>query len=280
MPLKRFYHDCYLKTGWLAMQPLAHSLNVGDVCQLRQGRLQPLLSVVDTHLVECLGISPPIALDPSDWKLSGNVQQIFCETLWAEGDDGERSVFTKQALEFERAGGYLFSTQEVQARLLTNWHQIRDEVTLKLTQMHYAFRDVFVVTGVTQASEWGLAVAGQPGARLEMSTALGNSDHHALFGHGSARVQQSQGMAVLEQSQGRLACFFKAKKMVLSDAMYDRFLGQLLENPAHLRPAEIANWLGAPLLNLIKSNELNLNTCIDFFSWADLSFDDLERLCG
>lgn len=278
MSRKRFFQDCYLKTGWLPMHPLAHRLAVGDACQLRQGRFQPLLNIADAHLIERVGVSQPVALDPVDWKLSRDVQQTFSETLWAEDDEGERRAFTKQVLEFSEAGGYLFSAAEVSALLMTNWSQIRDEVTLKLTQLHYGFTDVYVVTGVARASDWGLAVAGQAGGRLDISASSGSSDHHALLGHASARVQQRQGSVDFEQSEGRAAYFFKARKLVISDAMHDHYLKQLLENAADLRPGEIANWLNTSLLNLIKSNELNLTTSIGFFAWADLSLDDIERL--
>ncbi|WP_248798723.1 hypothetical protein [Pseudomonas sp. MWU13-2105] len=277
---KRFYRDCYLKTGWLPMQPLARSLAVGDVCQLQHGRFQPLLNIVDAHLVEQVAVSQPIALDPIDWRFGQDGQQTFCETLWSEDEQGEHRAFTKQVLEFSQAGGYAFSAGAVQARLLTNWHQIRDDVTLKLTQLRYGFREAYVVSGVLQASDWALVVAAQEGARLDLSTALAGGDRHTLLGHGSTRMQQSQGIAEFEQSQGQSGFFFKARKLLLSDAMYDHYLGLLLDNPADLRPAEIANWLNAPLLNLTRSNELNLTTSIGFFAWAELSLDDVERLAG
>ncbi|MDU8498230.1 hypothetical protein RYB01_03430 [Pseudomonas syringae] len=278
MSRKRFYQDCYLKTGWLPMQPLAQRLAVGDACQLRQGRFQPLLNIADAHLIERIGVSQPVVLDPVDWRLSGDVQQTFSETLWAEDDEGERRAFTKQVLEFNQAGGYLFSAAQVSASLMTNWSQIRDEVTLKLTQLHYGFTDVYVVTGVARANDWALAVSGRAGGRLDVSASSGNSDHHVLLGHASARVEQRHGSVDFEQSEGRPAHFFRAKKLVISDAMHDHYLKQLLENTADLRPGEIANWLNASLLNLVKSNELNLTTSINFFAWADLSLDDIERL--
>ncbi|KTB84742.1 hypothetical protein ACTACG_02230 [Pseudomonas syringae] len=280
MSRKNFYRDSYLKTGWLPMQPLTRTLAIGDVCQVHQGRFQPLLNIVEAQLVERVAVSRALEFDPVEWRLSRDVQQTFCETLWAEDEEGEHRAYTKQVLEFAHSGSFVFSAGAVQAQLLTNWHAIRDDVTLKLTQLHYSFREVYVITGVVQASDWSLAVASQSGARLDMSAAMAGGDCHALLSHGSARVQQSQGIADYEQSRGQVAYFFKARKLILSDATHDHYLTRLLDNPARLPASELAHWLNAPLLNLVKANELNLNTSIDFFAWADLSLDDVERLSG
>jgi hypothetical protein len=276
MSKKTFYRDCYLKNGWLPAQPLARGLAVGDVCQLRLGCLRPLLNLADAHLAEKMALSRPLPLDPADWAFSRGVQQTLCETQWAADDDGERAASTRQVLEFSMADSFVFHAAAVQARLLTNWDQIRDDVTLKLTQLHYSFRDVYLVTAAAAASDWALAAAGQAGARLETSAAIGGGDHHALLSHASARDRQCHGLSDLERSRGRHAHFFKARKLVSSDAMRDRYLGQLLEQPG----LEVANWLDASLLNLVKANELNLATSIGFFAWADMTLDDVELLTG
>lgn len=280
MSKKPFYRDCYVKTGWLPMQPLARGVAVGDVCQLRQGRLRPLLNLAEAHLVEKLALSPAVPLDPLDWGFSHGVQQTLCETRSSEDEEGERAASTRQVLEFGQPGAFIFHAATARARLLTNWDQIRDDVTLKLTQLHYSFRDVYVVTAVAVAEQWALAVAGEAGARLEMAVATSGGDRYALLSHGSASDSQAQGLAEFERGHGQPAHFFKAKKLVLSDAMHDRYLGQLLEHPGHLRPADMGNWLDTSLLNLVKSNELNLATAISFFSWAGLTLDDIEHLAG
>lgn len=280
MSKKMFHRDCYVNTGWLPMHPLVRGLAVGDVCQLRQGRLQPRLNVVDAGLVERLKVSRPIPLDPVDWGFGQGVQQSLCETRWSVDGDGERRASTRQVLEFARAGAFMFHAGAAHARLLTNWNEIRDDVTLKLTQLHYGFRDVYVVSGIVTADDWALACAAQAGARLEMTTALDSCDRYSLFSHRSASSEQCHGIAALERSDGRPAHFFKAKKLVLSDATHDHYLGQLLDGAAAGRTPDLSNWLAAPLLDLVKTNELNLNTSIGFFSWVDLTLDDVERLAG
>lgn len=88
-----------------------------------------------------------------------------------------------------------------------------------------------MVTGVVTANDWGLAIAGQPGARLDMSAALGGNDSYALLRHGTARAEQAQGVAAFERSQeGQAAHFFKARKLVISDAMHDHYLANCSPN--------------------------------------------------
>lgn len=275
---KNFYRDCYLQTGWLPMQPLTQAVAVGDVCQVLQGRFQPLLNLEHAHLVEPLHTSAPVPLAPPDFSLARNVILAASEARWSDDGDGEQRQWTRQALEFAQAGDFLFYCKEARARLLRNWHQLRDDATIKLTQTHFGFREVYVVTGIARTDEWALAVAGQPGARLEMSAAGDNGNWHALLGHASARTERSQGMASYEVGRGQPAYFFKAKKLILSDKMHDRYLNHLFDNEARHSHLEIASWNKASLLNLSRANELTLNTCIEFFSWADLSLDDVERL--
>lgn len=280
MSRQDFYTDCYLSTGWLPMQPLTHCVAIGDVCRIGQGRFQPLLNIVDAHLVEPLSVSRIVPLAADAWRLSRGAQQSFCEAKSAEDEDGERCCQTRQVLEFAHPGSFMFHAGEVSAQLLLNWNLIRDDLTLKLTQLHYGFREAYVVTAVATMTDWGLVVAAQAGARLEMSSALDSADCFALLSHESARVEQCQGIASHDFGRGRAAHFFKAKKLVLSDEMHDRYLNQVVENSAHLRPQDVAGWLDANLLDLAKNNELNLNSCIRYFGWADLSLDDVMRLAG
>jgi len=280
MSRKMFYRECYLKTGWLPMNPLARHLSLGDVCQIRQGRFLPLLNLRHAHLVERVAASAPVAFDPVDWKLSLGVQQTFCETHWSEDEEGARNASTRQVLAFAQAGAFQFHAAAVNAHLLTNWDEIRDDVTLKLTQLHYGFREVYVVTEIAIADDWGLVIADQAGARLEMSAALGSSDSYALLSHASARAEQCHGIAVLERPPGQPGFFFRARKLVMSDAAHDHYLNQMLDNPSHLRPSDLANWFNTPLYNLVRTNELNLNSSIGFFSWTGLTLDDVELLAA
>ena len=280
MAKKEFYRDCFIKTGWLPMQPLTRSIALGDVCQIRQGQFQSLLNIITAQrLVEPASVSPLIPLTASDWALSRGVREVQTSEGMT-GADGEQLQWTRQLLEFSQAGSFMFHANTPIANMLLNWSVLRDNITLVLTQSHYNFRDVYVITSVATTKEWGLVVADQADARLEMTASISNTDSFTLLSHSSAKKVQCTGIACFELAQGQTAHFFKAKKLVISEAMHDRYLNQVVHNQANLPPHEVANWLNADLLNLVKSNELNLPTSIGFFDWVDLSLDDIERLNG
>jgi len=274
-----WYHDCYQRTGWVPMAPLTRPLKVGDVAHIRHGRFQTLLNLADVHLQEAPA-SREIGLDSAEWRFGRDVQQTLCETWRGVGDDGEAVASTRQVLEFAQPGAFLFHAGAVSARLMVNWARIRDDVTLKLTQLHYGLRDAYVVTGVARASDWALAVAGRAEAHVDMSAATVSADRYFLLGDASASAAKCHGIAAYERADGQDACFFRAKKLVLSDATVDRYLGQLLEGSANVQPHAVAAWLDGELLGLAKNNDLTLNTSIGFFSWADLTLDDVERLAA
>jgi hypothetical protein len=277
---KDFYRDCFAQTGWLPMQPLTQPVAVGDVCQLLQGRLQPLLNLEQAHLVAPLHTSAPVPLAPIDWSVARGVTQAASESHWSDAGDDEQRLWKRQVLEFSQAGDFLFYGREARARLLRNWNHVRTDATVKLTQTHFGFHDVYVVTGIARTDEWGLAVAGQAGARLEMSAASDDFNWHALLGDTSARTERSEGMASYDVGRGQPAYFFKAKKLVLSDKMHDHYLNRLFDEEVHERHVDIASWSRASLLNLVRTNELSLTTCAEFFTWVDMSLDDVERLAG
>jgi hypothetical protein len=271
---KVFYSHCFQQKGWLPMHPFARRLGLGDLCQIRQGRFQPLLNIDEAHLVENVLVSREMPLEQSGWELSIGVQQLVCESHTEHGRDSEQQDRTKQLLEFSQAGDFIFHAKAPKAKVMLNWAQIRDDLTLKLTQLHYGFRHVYVITGVATADDWGLAVAGQRDARLELSAPLCQSNRFGLFSHSSARADRCMGIASYDKAGSQPAYFFKAKKLITSDAMGDRYLSQLVDNSAELAPDEVANWLQADWLDMVKVNELNLATAIGFFNWVNMSLDD------
>lgn len=284
--LKReFYRQCYMQTEWIPMQPLTRSVGLGDVCQIHQGYFQPLMNLTEIHLVEDILVSEPIMLNPMDWRMSSGVQQTYSATEHigshgdtADSEDLELIDWTRQQLSFEQPGSYVFHGDEANCRLIMNWHKLKDDVTLKLTQTHYGFRELYVVTGVATLNNWGLALSGGHNAQLDMAAATRNTDLFALISHETARADQCKNIAAYEKSHRQPAYFFKAKRLILSDEVHDRYMCRLLDNDEELSDRSIANWLNCNLLNLIKSNEFNLATSISYFNWADASLDDVERL--
>ncbi|MCA2997718.1 MAG: hypothetical protein ING75_03860 [Rhodocyclaceae bacterium] len=278
MSKQDFYRQCYQVTGWVPAQSLTQRFSIGEICQIRNGRLQPLLNIGDAHLVENLMLSHEIPLHQNDWQLSQGAHQVLSEKIEDKIATGSQDVWTRQVIEFSGKQDFVFHALAPKARLLLNWNQIRDDLTLKLTQLHYSFRHVYVVTAVASAVEWGLAVAGEAGARLEMSSAVSDCNYFRLLSHPSAQSDRCTGMASFEVSRGEPAHFIQAKKLVMSDAMSDRYLQRVVENTEELSHEEVANWLQTDFFDQIRANELNLTTSMGFFSWVDVSLDDVELL--
>ncbi len=260
------------------MEPLTRNIAVGDLCQINHGLFYPLTNLSQINLVEPILVSPALALNSVDFRLSCGVQQILCTLETFSEDDGEYRYRTRQSLGFAQAGSFVFHGSQPHAHLLLNWSQLRDDATLKLTQLHYSFRELYLVTGVATVSEWALSIASKPDAQLEMSAALNDNDFFSLISHSSAASELCKDIAFYEKSSVKPAHFFKAKKLVLSDTMNDFYINRIIENQKKPHSSLIANWLGADLINLVKANELNLNTSINFFNWVDISLDDVERL--
>ncbi len=277
---KKFFRDCYKETGWVPMQPLTRKVALGDVCLIRDGHLQVLLNIVDAQLLDEVKFSQAVPLDASNWELSRGVKQSACKITACKDDEGDRYQRTKQVLEFSKPGSFMFHGSEPSAHFILNWDLLTDDLIVKLTQLHYSFRQAYVITGVASMKNWGLAVAGKSDAWLEMSASVGNTDWYSMISHSTAKTVKCKGIACNEMARGLQAHFFTAKKLVLSSAMHDHFMHHLLHNKSDKSPLEIANWLDTDLLNLCRNNELNLSTCLNFFEWVDISLDDVEQLRG
>lgn len=277
---KPFYQDCYLQTGWIPMQPLTHTIEIGDVYQINNGAFQPLMNLVNINLVENVAVSKPIELNPLDWRINRGVKQVYCGTQLYSDQLGEQESRVKQVIEFSQAKNFIFAGSAAKCHLVLNWNEIKDDAILKLTQTHYGFRELYFVTGVAVMENWGLAISGGERGLLEVSAGLDTSDYVTLMNHSSSRREECNNIACYEKSQGEPAYFFKAKKLMISDSAYDKYLNRLVENQQGLTQAVMANWLSQSLINLTQSNELNLASTMGAFSWTNAGLDDIERLEG
>jgi len=278
MAMQKFYRDCYLKNGWIPAQALTHGLGIGDVFQLDNGAMRPLLNLLEARLVESVLVSEEVPLDPASWSLSHGMEQSYCEARAVVGDNGTAGRVVRQALTFEEPGDYAFHCRDAVARFLVNWSDIAADLILKLTQLHYTFRHAYVVTAVTRAHDWVLAVAAREGAQLETTSHHEEMDWSGQMTHPSSRTEVLSGIFRFEIGRDQPAHFYKARKLRLSDELESRLLQQILENRHRLGTDKLANWLSADKVNLLKANELNLNTAMQSFDWCHMNLDDIAGL--
>lgn len=272
---KRFSQDSYLHAGWIPMSPLRQTIRLGDLCQIQSGRLLPLLNVHDIGLNTPLQSSAAIPLSSSDWNHQyACVQEQNSIQVIEEGE--QQQTFREQSYRFDAAGSYLFWGVRPHAHLLMNWHQVAQELIVKMTQSLYRFNELIAITGVAEFPHWGLAIAGQEGAQLQLVGDMTASD--CLFASAECQTADSRLLKILDYSKEQPLYFFKAKKLTLSSKLKDRYLQRLLSAGQTYSERNIQNWLQSDLLNLARSEELTINSSAEFFEWQDVCLDEVERL--
>lgn len=278
MAMQEFYRNCYLINGWIPAQVLTHGIEIGDVFQIDGGKTRTLLNIRDARLVEPVHIIDDISLEHTDWCFSNGMEQTYCEAQTVIGNNGMSGRIVRQALTFAREGDFVFHARSAKARFLKNWPEIASDLILKLTQLHYSFRHVYVVTAVAHTHDWVLAVAAQDGAKLETTSQHEDMDWFSQMTDTSSRTESLAGILRFDIGRDRPAHFYKAKKLCVSDVLANQLLLHVLERRHHLSADMLANWLAVDCLNLLRTNELNLNTAIDAFGWTAMTLDDVVKL--
>lgn len=275
MNKKQFYRQCYLQTGgWIPVTSPNQQIELGDFCQIKVEQLRCLGNILSLRLVEDVLISENLSLDSDNWRLNEGVSQIFCAT-----EQQQNSEWTNQVLEFEHQGSFFFYGGNPTCQLILNFSHFKDDITVKLTQSEFNFRDIYVITGVTTVDDWALAIAGKAKAQLKTTTQIRASDYFDLLIHQSSMAEQSNDIAIYQKHNEMPTSFFKAKKLVLKDHKKEYFLKEILCREQTMAPQTLSSWLNSDLLDRVEANELNLGTCLDFFTWVDVSLDDVEKLC-
>lgn len=281
---RSFYQQCYLCTGgWIPMLPFAAKLELGDFGQIQQAKFSPLGNIAKLRLVFTIKSTDTLPLNALDWQLEAGMENHSGSTqtqsqIQADGQEN-LSAWSTQTLTFKQKGDFVFHGTKPKAKFIANWSEFKQDITLKLTQADYSFREVYVVTALASVSHWGLVIAGAEGAQLELAAQTYETDYFTLLSHQTATALNSRHIAVFDKSTGLPGHFFKAKKLVLSDKKKDQLFNQMLQQSVPPESDEMSNWLNTNLLNRVQANELNPANCLEYFDWVDVSLDDVEKLC-
>ncbi|AZZ98475.1 hypothetical protein [Pseudoalteromonas sp. R3] len=276
MTFRNFYFDSYNDTKWIPMYPFDTRIELGDVFQINQGRVRRLLNTcVDLELVNPIEAYDYAPIQMDDWRTSrGCIKVSDMQTVETLID--EQRTRRQQAFRFENRGDYLFHGDVALATFMSNWSKVSPELTVKLTQSKFTFRDVYVITAVAVVERWGLAVAAQEGAELTLTGEQDNSAY--LLAQKQCQLTSNHDLAFFAHQNDVPMHFFKAKKLTLSEQMYDEYLARLHCSSERSPRLPLDNWLHANLLNLSATEQLNINTCQEFFQWQDANLDDVLRL--
>ncbi len=251
---KQFCRHCYLNTsGWLPMTPVFSKLALGDFGQIHQGRFKPLGNIQQFPLQ--LTHSDEIALDAWQWQMESDVEKIT---------SNHEAQYQNQSITFKQKSDFIFHCTEPKARWLYHWADLKPQLILNFTQLDYSFRELCIISAITTVNDWGLVIAATDNACFEWAAQTDEQRSTLHLNHTSATLLQSQHIACFEKSAGRDAYFFKAKKLVLSD--------KTIQDLQRAQPT----WSNSELINLIPPHQLTVDTCLDYFDWADVTLDDVE----
>jgi len=167
---------------------------------------------------------------------------------------------------------------------------------IKLTQSLFSFRELYVVTESATANSTTLAIAGEPNAELELASDTENFGLVDIFGHPNTKTIQSKDIEYYHRETKRKPAYFKAKKLMVQEDKLayfisdfinkdcnvsewaDTFFDSNFHNEIDYNAQMIMQNAQGYFLDLLQANELNPNTALLYFKWADANLDDIEKL--
>lgn len=298
---KNFYRQFYLKTGgFIPTKPLNQSLFPGDYFQIKNGEIALLGNLYRNTIVspQEVDLSAVIPLNASNWNFSDGITKPYSGRGHGHGAIEGQFEFSKQVLAFANKGSFFFKAEEPQSIKINNWNEIQQQLIIKLTQSLFSFRELYIVTESATAAHTTLAVASDRDAELELASDTENFGLVDIFGHHTTKTIQSKDIDYYHRETKRKSAYFKAKKLIVQDEKLayfisdfinktynssewiDRFFESNFHNDIDYSSQMIMQNAQGYFLDMLQSNELNPNTALLYFKWADANLDDIEKLFG
>ncbi len=294
---KKFYRTFYARTSYIPSKPLNKTLFPGDFFHIINGEMILLGNIFSSQIVDTKNVDfeHAIKLNTDSWKFSEGVTKPYSGR--GTGNNAIDGVFefSKQILAFESSGSSYFTSNEPEAVKIKNWSELQNELIIKLTQTYFSFRELYLITETASTSDWTLAISGSKNGELEIAIDTENFGLVDIFGHSSSKTIQSKDIEYYNRQPERKPSFFKAKKLVEQNETVQVFIDELIYqrtllnkwgkdfykynlNTNHEHEVAILNNAQISILDLLPSNQLNPNTALLYFKWADASLDDIEKL--
>jgi hypothetical protein len=295
---RKFYRNFYIRTGgFIPTKPLNQNIYPGDFFQIRNGEMIVLGNIFRNGIVdpeECR-FRYGNKLNPVGWSFGEGVTKPYSGRGSGHGSIAGEFEFSKQILAFADFGCFFFKGNDPESVKILNWGDLQQQLIIKLTQTYYSFREAYVVTESASASDWTLAVASSDKGELEIATDSENFGLVDIFGHHSARTIQSKDIEFYHREPNRRPGFFKARKLVVQDEKLEVFISELINQRLGqdewaggfydydfhydtVFTSQIPGNMQASMLDMLQANQLNPNTALLYFRWADMNLDDLEKL--
>ena len=281
MQLQQYRQNCFEQSGYLAATPTQAPLQVGDFAQVEQGEVKVLGNLRGVNFPnEIIVAETLISPKQIPWVLMQGVdhQQKLQQSDRLSGEHSNLTNWQKHSYQFKNPQSYIFHGKEGLCERIANWHEISDEVTLRLTQSQYSFRHVMVITDILKFTQWGLAIAatnhGQLDLAIQQDNQVSSFDTHMALSHQQSITQNSRNMYFVGAGDAEQHLFYRAKMLTLSAKLQDQTRNSIMENQ-QLTPTMRANWLTGDLINLLSANSISINNCMDSFTWADVTPDNI-----
>ncbi|MCW3071443.1 MAG: hypothetical protein JWO44_1333 [Bacteroidetes bacterium] len=294
---RNFYRSFYMRTGgFIPSNPLNHDVFPGDFFQVRNGEMIVLGNIFRSGIIdpgECT-FAYGTKQNPAGWNFSDGLTKPYSGRGSGSSPVAGEFEFSRQILSFDKRGSFFFKGNDPESVKIMNWNELQQQLIIRLTQTFYSFRELYVVTESATAADWTLAIAGAEKAELEIATDAENFGLADIFGHHSAKTIQSKDIEYYHRETKRKPAFFKAKKLAVQDEKLDVFISELIterqsrhewasdfyDYDFHYEQGYSSGLSGdvhTSLLDMLSANELNPNTALLYFKWADANLDDIEN---
>jgi hypothetical protein len=296
---RKFFCKFYDQTnGFIPTKPVNQNVYPGDFFQIRNREMIFLGNIFSSSIVDPKNIEfgQGIQLNPSSWDFYEGVTKPYSGRGTGHNALEGEFEFSKQILAFHSKGSFFFRGKHPESVKILNWSSIQDELIIKLTQTHFSFRNVYVVTEIATTSDWTLAIASSEKAELEIATGSENFGLVDIFGHGAAKTVQSKDIDYYHREPKRKPSFFKAKKLAVQNEKLDVLVDELIHQRIHKNEwathfyehdiyhdtanysTQLSHNSQISLLDMLPGNQLNPNTALQYFKWVDANLDDIGKL--
>lgn len=295
---RNFYRNFYIRTGgFIPTKPLNQNIYPGDFFQVKNGEMFVLGNIFRKGVIdpEKVQFGYGIEQNPAGWNFSDGVTKPYSGRGTGQGALEGEFEFSKQVIAFAQSGSFLFKCHDPESVKILNWSEIQQQLIIKLTQTIYSFRKLYLVTETVVPLDWTLAIAGSDRGELEIASDSENFGLTDIFGHHAAKTIQSKDIEYYHRETKKKPVFFKAKKLAVQEEKLEVFISELItdrlssnewfndffdyefhHDPVYPTPGN--DNTEASILDMLHANELNPNTALLYFKWADASLDDIEKL--
>jgi hypothetical protein len=296
---RKFFQKFYSQTnGFMPTKPLNQIVYPGDFFQIKNGKMNFLGNLFSSNILDTKNVvfKHGIKLNAESWDFSQGVTKPYSGRGTGNSPIDGAFEFSKQILAFDSPGSFLFKSSNPEAVKIANWSDLQSELIIKLTQNNFSFRELYVVTETASAAHWSLVISSSNKGELEIATETENHSLVDIFGDLQLKTVQSKDIEYYHRESERKPSFFKAQKLITQNEKLETFIEELIyqrtmqnkwasdfyeyqphKNNSDYGPAVSKNE-ETNILDMLPGNQLNPNTALLYFKWANTSLDDIEKL--